>query len=44
MGVVHIIGGTKRAVFDTTTQYADDDVHPISHFFHHEQFSLWFAR
>jgi len=43
MGVVHIVGSTKLAVFDTATQYADDDVHPISHFYHHEQFSLWFA-
>lgn len=43
MGVVHIVGTTKLEVFDTATQYADDDVHPISHFYHHEQFSLWFA-
>ena len=43
MGVVHIVGGTKLEIFDTATKYADDNLHPISHFFHHEQFSLWFA-
>ena len=43
MGVVHIVGNKKLEVFDIATKYADDDVHPISHFYHHEQFTLWFA-
>lgn len=43
MGVVHIVGTSKLEVFDTATKYADDDVHPISHFYHHTPFSLWFA-
>lgn len=43
MGVVHIVGSNKLDVFDTATQHADDDAHPISHFFHHEKFTLWFA-
>lgn len=43
MGVVHIVGSSKLEVFDIATKYADDDVHPISHFYHHAPFSLWFA-
>lgn len=43
MGVVHIVGSSKLEVFDIATKYADDDVHPISHFYHHVPFSLWFA-
>ncbi len=43
MGVVHIVGSSKLEVFDLATKYADDDVHPISHFYHHPPFSLWFA-
>lgn len=43
MGVVHIVGGSKLEVFDVATKYADDDMHPISHFYHHAPFSLWFA-
>ena len=43
MGVVHIVGGSKLEVFDVATEYADDDMHPISHFYHHAPFSLWFA-
>jgi 6-phosphogluconolactonase len=43
MGVIHIVGTSKRAVFDSATQYADDDIHPISHFAHRDQFALWFA-
>ena len=42
MGVVHIVG-SKLEVFDIATKYADDDVHPISHFYHHAPFSLWFS-
>lgn len=43
MGIIHIVGSSKLDVFDVATKHADDDVHPISHFYHHEQFSLWFA-
>jgi len=43
IGIVHIVGSSKLDVFDTATKYADDDVHPISHFYHHAHFSLWFA-
>lgn len=43
MGVIHIVGMSKRTVFDSATQYADDDIHPISHFAHRDQFALWFA-
>lgn len=43
IGIVHIVGSSKLDVFDTATKFADDDVHPISHFYHHAHFSLWFA-
>ena len=43
LGVIHIVGASKLEVFDNATTYADDDMHPISHFAHHHQFSLWFA-
>lgn len=43
MGIVHIVGNSKLDVFDVATKYDDDDVHPISHFYHHDQFSLWFG-
>jgi 6-phosphogluconolactonase len=43
LGVIHIVGASKLEVFDNATAYADDDMHPISHFAHHHQFSLWFA-
>ena len=43
LGVIHIVGASKLEVFDNATTYADDDMHPISHFAHHNQFSLWFA-
>ena len=43
LGVIHIVGASKLEVFDKATTYADDDMHPISHFAHHQQFSLWFA-
>lgn len=43
MGVIHIVGTSKRAAFDSATQHVDDDIHPISHFAHLEQFALWFA-
>jgi 6-phosphogluconolactonase len=43
LGVIHIVGASKLEVFDNATKYADDDMHPISHFAHHDKFSLWFA-
>lgn len=43
MGAVHIVGNKKLEVFDLATKHKDDDVHPISHFYHHDQFALWFA-
>ena len=43
LGVIHIVGASKLEVFDKATKYADDDMHPISHFAHHDEFSLWFA-
>ena len=43
LGVIHIVGASKLEVFDNATTYADDDMHPISHFAHHHQFSLLFA-
>jgi len=43
LGIIHLVGDSKLEVYEKATAYADDDVHPISHFAHHDQFSLWFA-
>jgi 6-phosphogluconolactonase len=43
LGMIHLVGNSKLEVFEKATAHADDDIHPISHFAHHDQFSLWFA-
>ena len=43
LGIIHLIGKSKLEVYKKATARDDDDMHPISHFAHHEQFSLWFA-
>ena len=43
LGIIHLVGDSKLEVYEKATAYADDDIHPISHFAHHDQFSLWFA-
>ena len=43
LGIIHLLGDSKLEVYEKATAHADDDVHPISHFAHHDQFSLWFA-
>jgi hypothetical protein len=41
--MIHLVGNSKLEVFEKATAHADDDIHPISHFANHDQFSLWFA-
>ena len=43
LGIIHLLGDSKLEVYEKATAHADDDMHPISHFAHHDQFSLWFA-
>ena len=43
LGIIHLVGESKLEVYEKATAHADDDIHPISHFAHHDQFSLWFA-
>jgi len=43
LGIIHLVGDNKLEVYEKATAHADDDMHPISHFAHHDQFSLWFA-
>ena len=43
LGIIHLVGESKLEVYEKATAHADDDMHPISHFAHHDQFSLWFA-
>ena len=43
LGIIHLVGESKLEVYEKATTHADDDKHPISHFAHHKQFSLWFA-
>ena len=43
MGIIHLVGDSKLQVYEKATAHADDDIHPISHFAHHKQFSLWFS-
>ena len=43
LGIIHLVGDSKLEVFKQATVHADDDVHPISHFAHHDHFALWFA-
>ena len=43
LGIIHVVGQSKLEVYEKATAHADDDMHPISHFAHHNQFSLWFA-
>ncbi len=43
LGIIHLVGESKLRVYEKATARNDDDMHPISHFAHHEQFSLWFA-
>ena len=43
LGIIHLVGDSKLEVYEKATAHADDDIHPISHFAHHDQFSLWFA-
>ena len=43
LGIIHLVGESKLQVYEKATARNDDAMHPISHFAHHEQFSLWFA-
>ena len=43
LGIIHLVGESKLEVYERATAHTDDDMHPISHFAHHNQFSLWFA-
>jgi 6-phosphogluconolactonase len=43
LGIIHLVGESKLEVYEKATAHTDDDMHPISHFAHHNQFSLWFA-
>ena len=43
LGIIHLVGESKLELYEKATTHADDDKHPISHFAHHKQFSLWFA-
>ncbi|MCH1445517.1 MAG: 6-phosphogluconolactonase [Luminiphilus sp.] len=43
LGIIHLVGDSKLEVFEKATAHADDEIHPISHFAHLEQFALWFA-
>ena len=43
LGIIQLVGDSKLEVYEKATAHADDDMHPISHFAHHNQFSLWFA-
>jgi 6-phosphogluconolactonase len=43
LGIIHLVGDSKLEVYEKATAHADDDIHPISHFAHHDQFSLWFS-
>ena len=43
LGIIHLVGDSKLEVYEKATAHADDDMHPISHFAHHDQFSLWFS-
>ena len=43
LGIIHLVGESKLEVYEKATAQADEDMHPISHFAHHDQFSLWFA-
>jgi 6-phosphogluconolactonase len=43
LGIIHLVGESKLEVYEKATAHADDDIHPISHFAHHNQFSLWFS-
>jgi 6-phosphogluconolactonase len=42
-GIIHLVGESKLEVYEKATAHPDDDMHPISHFAHHDQFSLWFS-
>lgn len=43
LGIIHLVGESKLQVYEKVIARNDDDMHPISHFAHHEHFSLWFA-
>ena len=43
LGIIHLVGVSKLKVYEKAAANSDDDIHPISHFAHHDQFSLWFA-
>ena len=43
LGIIHLVGESKLQVYEKATARNDDDMHPVSHFAHHKQFSLWYA-